>query len=153
MKKAWANERAKDCSSLKITFTLRPTKKHGQKKRSRGVVFIKITLELRPAKKRGQDDIHSVCLWIDKLRITAHKKARTRCVGGDSFSMISHQQRPAKIGHELAEACIEPNPDVLNAMACIATVALDSIDVTSDDVKQALELKGKRKRKDIDAAG
>ena len=56
-------------------------------------------------------------------------------------------------GHELAEACIEPSPDVLNAMACMATVALDSIDVTFDDVKQALGLKGKGKRNDTDAAG
>lgn len=53
--------------------------------------------------------------------------------------------------HELTEACIETSPNVITAVAYMASVALDSIDVTADDVKQALEMKGKRI--DTDAAG
>ncbi len=58
-------------------------------------------------------------------------------------------------GHMLAEARIQPTTDVLNAVACMATVAIndENIVVTCDDVKQALEFKGKRKRKDTDPAG
>lgn len=48
-------------------------------------------------------------------------------------------------GHMLAEARIEPTPDVQNAVARMATVAINdaAIEVSSDDVRQALGLKGK----------
>jgi hypothetical protein len=46
-------------------------------------------------------------------------------------------------GHLLAEARIERTPAVLNAVACIATVAINGDPATYDDVKQALGLKQK----------
>lgn len=48
-------------------------------------------------------------------------------------------------GHMLAKAGIPATPAVMNAMACMATVAIDNPDTiaSSDDVKQALGLKQK----------
>jgi hypothetical protein len=46
-------------------------------------------------------------------------------------------------GYMLAEARIESTPAVLNAMACIETVAINGDPATYDDVKQALGLKQK----------
>jgi hypothetical protein len=68
--------------------------------------------------------------------------------GGRIGAAIEKRERNSKtqflraFGHELAEARIEPNPEVINAMAYMATVALDNIDVTYGDVTQALDLKG-----------
>ncbi len=68
--------------------------------------------------------------------------------GGRIGAAIEKRERNSKtqflraFGHELAEVRIEPSPDLINAMACMAAVALNNIDVTYGDVTQALDLKG-----------